>query len=58
MRQESHAEELPGVVRDARRGDARMLQKFPALKEPLRAYAAAPAVSASVPRAIKDALAA
>ena len=35
-----------------------MLQKFPALKEPLRAYAAAPAVSASVPRAIKDALAA
>lgn len=34
-----------------------ILKKFPALAEPLRAYANAPAVAASVPRAVRDALA-
>jgi symplekin len=34
-----------------------ILKKFPALVEPLRAYANAPAVAQSVPRAVRDALA-
>ena len=34
-----------------------ILKKFPALVEPLRAYANAPAVAGSVPRAVRDALA-
>jgi len=34
-----------------------MLGKFPALREPLRAYAAAPAVAPGIPRAIAALLA-
>ena len=35
---------------------AEVVAKFPAMREPMRAYANAPAVAAGVPRAIKDVL--